>query len=262
MGGHSSKQTVAMSASVVASAVQTVTQDCINYVYGGNTININGVGNVVSGVNQSMAIKVDASCSAQVTQAAAFASSMQNNVSQIMKDQEVAMTQWMDCSSDNSSTNISQSVAANITSATVQTCLNSINAQNILNVSGTGNVVTNVVQAGTVNLLSQCLLGQAQTSSTVNTMTSTVNQHSSYNSQNPFAFITDAIQAVFKSALVAVVGIFVLIIGLIFVYMVLRHRRHNKAAAQPTFIMMPSAAAPVAAAAPAAAPIAAPIAAP
>ena len=235
MGGHSSKQTVAMSASVVASAVQTVTQDCINYVYGGNTININGVGNVVSGVNQSMAIKVDASCSAQVTQAAAFASSMQNNVSQIMKDQEVAMTQWMDCSSDNSSTNISQSVAANITSATVQTCLNSINAQNILNVSGTGNVVTNVVQAGTVN------------------------QHSSYNSQNPFAFITDAIQAVFKSALVAVVGIFVLIIGLIFVYMVLRHRRHNKAAAQPTFIMMPSAAAPVAAAA---APIAAPIAAP
>ena len=233
MGGHESKQSVADTAVVLGSAVQSVTQNCINYVYAGNTINISGTGNVVNAVNQAMAVAVNSSCAASVTQSATFSNSLQAKVAQTLKDQEVALTQWMDSSSDDSEAHINQIVSTNVSSTTVQSCLNSINSQNILNITGSGNIVTDIVQSGTATLLSQCLLGQGQTSTAVNNIANTVNQHSTYDSENPLAFITDAIEALMRSAMILVAIVFVAIICFVALFLVLRGSRRSPAAQLP-----------------------------
>jgi len=249
MGGHQSKQSVSDSVSAVGSAVQSVTQSCINYVNAENVIAIDGSGNVVGGVTQSLAISVDSKCSGEVTQDASFENNLANSVAQELHDQEVSMTQWLDNSGDTSSDAIKQSVSTNVTATTVQTCLNSINSQNILNVSGSGNIVKGVVQSGTVNLLSQCMLGQGQTSSTVNDITNTVNQHSVYDSENPLAFITDSIEAVMKTAVGAIAVVFILLICFVGLFVALRHwhREDRAAAAAPAPAPAPGAASPAAA---------------
>ena len=207
MGGHQSRQSVSMTADVLASAVQSVSQKCISRVAGGDEVSVAGSGNVVSGVAQSMSISVDSQCAAQVTQAASFQSSLAATVAQSLKDQQVAMTQWLDGSGDDSSTAIAQTVQTNVTADTAQTCLNDINSQNIVSVVGDGNVVSDVAQQDTVSLISRCMLGQGQTSKAVAAVTDTVNQHSTYTSKNPLAFIADAFEALARSALLGVAAV-------------------------------------------------------
>jgi len=234
MGGHQSKQTVKATTSVVTTAVQNVTQTCITYVYGSNTFNISGDGNVVSGVNMKIGIRVDSTCTAAVTGKTSFQNDLQNKISQLLKDQEVAMAQWLDNSKDETKANIKQSIKSNITSNTVQTCVNKINMQNLFNISGNSNVVKNVLQEGTANVISKCMLSDDQTVNTVNDVTNTINQHSEYDSKNPFAFITDAIEAIMKNATVVIAIIFIVVICFIGLFMVLR--RKNGGTAPPIVI--------------------------
>jgi hypothetical protein len=238
MGGHESKQSVSIMTNVVGSAVQNVTQSCISYVNSDNVIAVDGNGNFVGGVTQTMSISVDSNCSADITQDAQFQNKLQNNISQLLKDQEIALTQWMDSSKDESNAAINQSISTNVTSNTVQTCLNIINSHNILNVSGNNNVVKDIIQSNTVSLISQCLLSQGQTSSAVNDITNTVNQHSEYTSKNPLAFITDAIEAMMKSAMVVIAVIFIVLICFVALFMILRHgkKKAPPASSSPVII--------------------------
>ena len=229
LGGHQSRQTVNATTSVVSNAVQNVTQTCITYVYGSNTFNISGDGNVVSGVNMKIGIRVDSTCTEEVTGKDTFQNVLQDKISQLLKDQEVAMTQWLDNSKDETKTNIKQSIENNITSNTVQTCVNKINMQNLFNISGNSNVVKNVLQEGTANVISKCMLTDDHVASTVNDVTNTINQHSEYESQNPFAFITDAIEAIMKNAMVVIAIIFIVVLCFIGLFMVLRRKKGGTA---------------------------------
>src|SRR5512147_1253671 len=96
MGGHHSKQSIHVSTNVAANIVQDTAQNCINVAYGGNTITINGDYNVVSGVNQTVSISINSSCSTFASQDSTFNSDLQNSLSQVLADQEVALTEWMD----------------------------------------------------------------------------------------------------------------------------------------------------------------------
>jgi hypothetical protein len=229
---------VSITTNIVGSVVQNVAQSCITYLNSDNVIAINGNGNFVGGITQTMSISVDSTCSANIQQNAAFENNLQNSIAQVLKDQEIALTQWMDNSKDESDASINQTISTSVTANTVQTCLNSINSHNILNVSGNNNVVKGIVQSSTVNLISQCLLGQGQQSSTVNDVTNTVNQHSEYTSKNPLAFITDAIEAMMKSAMVVIAVIFIVLICFVALFMILRHgkKKAPPASSSPVII--------------------------
>lgn len=236
MGGHSSKQSVTQSTTIVASVVQNVTQNCINVVNSANEIIISGNGNVVEHNSQSGSVQVSASCSSQIQQNSDFAAAVKNGTTQVLNDTGIAGTGWLDCGSDDSATDINNKISSSVTANTVQTCLNNINSKNILVISGNQNVVAANAQMQTVKLFSTCILGQAQQVSTVNTVTNTANQQSTYTSKNPFAFITDAIEGAFTSVVMMVAVVFIILVCLAALTLVLVKvggGRHNKSPPLP-----------------------------
>jgi hypothetical protein len=72
----------------------------------------------------------------------------------------------------------------------------------------------------------------------VNDVTNTVNQHSTYDSNNPFAFITDAIEAAIKTAMVIAAVVFIAIVILVLVFEI-GTKGHHKAAAPPEVMVDP-----------------------
>lgn len=233
MGGHSSKQTVAATSAVAAKAVQNATQNCVTVTSGGNTIDVSGDGNYVEGVAQTVSFSVDPTCGVLTGQASDFSSSMQDSMSQILKDQQVAMTEWMDTSKDTQATNLNQAVSTSFTQNNVQTCLSSLNGQNVVNVSGDGNYLRRLVQDSSQDVITSCLLKNTQTNQAINDITDTINQKGSYGSENPFAFIPDAIAGVAKSAIVSAVIALVALICFVAIFLALRRRAPPKGAAGP-----------------------------
>jgi hypothetical protein len=229
MGGHESKQSASATTNIIASAVQSVSQSCTSYQNGDNKVVIDGNGNVVGNVTQTMAVVIDSTCAAQVTQDASFQNKISDSVAQALKDQEVALTEWMDNSKDDSETHVHENITTSVTSATVQKCLNSINDENIVIVTGERNVVGHIIQTETATLLSRCLLGDGQVSDTVNDVTNTINQHSEYTSENPLAFITDAIEAILKSFMMVAAIIFIVIICFVSIFAISRHGQKKTA---------------------------------
>lgn len=232
MGGHHTKQTVGVSTNVAASIVQNTAQSCISVAYGGNTFNINGNYNDISGVAQTVSISVSPTCAVFASQNSTFDTSLSAAITQALSDQEVALTQWLDNSRDDQAASIAQNVTANFTQTAVQNCVNNLNGYNIFDVTGDGNVVRDVTQTATLSLVSQCILQGGQTSDVVTNITNTVNQQSAYTSSNPFSFITDALEALSKSILLFLAAMFVLIVCFALAYAFLtRHRRAGPAAA-------------------------------
>lgn len=243
MGGHQSKQTVGVSALVAANVVQNTTQNCINVMYGDNVITVNGNYNVISGVNQSVSISIDSTCSTMAAQDSTFQADLEAAVSQSLSDQEQAMTSWMDNSGDDQGMSFKQSVTTNFTQTTVQNCVNTLNGTNILNINGSGNVVKDIVQTSTLNLISQCLLGNEQTTKTIVDITDTANQQGVYKSESPFAFLGDAFEAVAGSAIKIMAIIFIVIISFVFIIQIIKKSKKSssKSSAYPMYPMYPTA---------------------
>jgi hypothetical protein len=222
MGGHQSKQSISASTKVVGSVVQTVSQDCITYVNSANEIVIRGNGNVIGTVDQSVSIKVSTTCGVFNDQDSTFTSKLNDSMTQVLSDQQIALTQWLDNSKDDTENSISQTIKTNVKQATVQTCLNNVNGHNVFAISGDDNVVGKATQASALDVISSCMLNQGQQSSTVNDISNTINQHSTYTSQNPLAFLTDALEAIMKSAMTLLAVVFIVIVCFIVIYMSLR----------------------------------------
>jgi hypothetical protein len=117
----------------------------------------------------------------------------------------------------------------------------SLNGTQLFIVSGTDDVVVDNMQDQTMALAQQCLMSGGQTTDVVNKSTNTVNQHSTYISKNPLAFITDAIEAALKSAMMIAAVVFIAIVILVLVFEIgTRGHKHKEA---PEILVAPSAAA-------------------
>jgi hypothetical protein len=227
MGGHHSKQTVGVSTNVVANIVQTTAQNCISVSNGTNTITVDGNYNVISGVKQEVSISVNTSCTTFSESNVDFNTDLAAVVESVLKDQEVALESWVDNSGSSQKSKIAQDVTTNVTKSTVQNCVSSLTGINNLFITGNENIVRDIVQSSTLNLISQCLLTDTDSVQAVTNITDTVNQHASYESENPLAFITDAYTAVSKSAILMIAVIFIIIISFVFVLMLVGRLRRR-----------------------------------
>lgn len=225
MGGDQSRLSVSVTDNVVMSAVQDVTQDCINSVDSSNVIDVTGGGNIVDRNTQKVSVKIKSNCIQESSQNAQFESKLQDTIAQSLKTQSVAMTQWLDNSSNDADSTLNQNISASVLSESVQTCLNTIATDNKIVADGYGNIITNNSQEDINELMSDCLLRDGQTSAIVNNLTNTVNQHSVYKSENPFAFITDSIAAVTKSAMLLFAAIFIIIVCFVGIFLALRDKK-------------------------------------
>jgi hypothetical protein len=213
-----SKQSVEATAAVVATAVQNVSQNCINYVDAQNQLVIRGNGNVVGNVSQMLSVSVDSNCVTQTAQSAEFQNRLQASATQLLEESGVAGLEWLDGSKKNLEAVVRTSVATGITATTVQNCLGTINSRNILQVQGDNNVVRDVTQGITANMISQCLLSNEQASRTINDITTAANQHSVGVSENPLTPIFDAVTATSQAAMMMFALMFIVVVAFVFMF--------------------------------------------
>jgi len=230
MGGHQSTQTVKVSTNVVTNATLNVTQNCLSYMDGTQVISIHGHGIIFKGNIQRSQLSVDMKCVDQMSQKGEFENRLADSIAQELKDQEQALTEWMDPSGDDQGTDITQNVTTNITFNDVQNCLASLNGTQLFIVSGSDDVIVDNMQEQTMTLAQQCLMSGGQATDVVNNVTNTVNQHTNYDSESPFAFITDAVEAVLKSTMAIAAVVFVAIVILVLVFEVGTRRKSTKSA--------------------------------
>ena len=238
MGGHHSKQTVGVSTDLVTNASLNVAQDCLAFMDGTQVISIYGSGIIFKGNIQRATLSVDSKCVSQMGQQGEFENKLTDSITQTLKDQEIAMTQWMDPSGDNQTTDIVQNVTTNITFNDVQNCIDSLQGTQLFIVRGNNDVIVDNMQEQTMNLASTCMMSGGQTVDVVNDVTNTVNQHSTYTSKNPFAFITDAIEAAVMSAAAIAAVVFIAIVILVLVFEIGSKGHQN--AAVPEVLVPPS----------------------
>jgi hypothetical protein len=239
MGGHVSKQAVAVSSKVVTNAAMKATQNCLSLMEGNQVISIDGSNIIFSGNTQKLSLSVNSQCVSQMSQNGEFENKITDTITQELKDQEIAATQWLDPSADIQSTDIVQNVTTNITFDHVQNCINSLQGTQIIVVRGSNDVVANNIQEETMNLASTCMMSGSQAVDVINDLTNTVNQHSTYVSKNPFAFITDAIEAAIKSAMALAAVVFIAIVILVLVFEI-GTKGHHKSADAPKVMVVPS----------------------
>lgn len=239
MGGHHSKQTVSVTTNVVTNASLNVAQNCLTFMDGTQVISIYGSGIIFKGNIQRSTLSVDSKCVSQMSQQGEFENKLTDSITQEMKDQEIALTQWLDPSGDDQLTDIVQNVTTNVTFNDVQNCIDSLQGTQLFIVRGNNDVIVDNIQDQTMTLASTCMMGGAQTVDVVNDVSNTVNQHSTYTSKNPFAFITDAIEATIKSAMAIAAVVFIAIVILVLVFEI-GAKGHHKAAATPEVMAVPS----------------------
>ena len=214
---------------MVTNAALNVTQNCLSYMDGTQVISIYGSGIIFKGNIQRSQLSVDMKCVDQVNQKGDFENKLIDTITQELQDQEQALTEWMD-PADNQNTDITQNVTTNITFTDVQNCLAALNGVQLFIVRGSNDVIVDNLQDQTITLAQQCLLSGGQTTDVVNDMTNTINQHSVYDSESPFAFITDAIEAVLKSAMAIAAVVFIAIVILVVVFEIGTRRKKRGSA--------------------------------
>jgi hypothetical protein len=240
MGGHQSTQSVSVSTDLVTNAALNVTQNCLTFMDGTQVISVFGSGNVVEGNIQRMSLSVDSKCLSEMSQQGQFENKIADSVAQSLKDQEIAFSQWMDGSKDDQSSAIAENVTTNITFNDVQNCVASLQGTQLVIVSGSNNVVVDNVQEQTMSLASSCMMRGSQATDVVNDVTNTTNQHSTYESKNPFAFITDAIEATMKSAIAIAAVVFIAIVIIVLVFEIGVKGHHSKKPALPPVMVAPT----------------------
>lgn len=225
MGGHSSSLSVKMTTNMVSDGLYSTTQNCLVYANSDQKIVVNGNGNIVQGNTQQTSVQVDQDCYQKSVTDVSLQQAVNSQIIQSLKDQQVAMTQWLDSGKDDVSTTVSTNVTSKISVTSTQNCIANLSSSQAIIVQGNENIVSGNVQKSARTAMLDCVQGTQQTSSVTQDTTNSVNQHGEYQSENPFAFITDAITACFKSALIFAAVAFIIIVALVFVFMIFHHKK-------------------------------------
>lgn len=226
MGGHHSSQTMSATTDLVTNASLDIAQGCLSYASGSQTMSIQGSGNVFEGNVQKANIVVKTDCFDRATQDGKFKLHLTDSISQSLKDQEQGLTEWLDPSGDDQTSSITESVTTNITLENVQNCVTNLNGSQVFVVPGDHNIVIDNMQDQSMTMASHCLMKNGQTTKAVYDVTNIFNQHSDFKEKSPFAFITDAIEALAKSALAIAAVVFIAIVILVLVFEA-RHFLHK-----------------------------------
>jgi hypothetical protein len=99
---------------------------------GTNYIGVFGSGNVLNNVFQDLSITLDQECVNRVVNQEDFQNNITNEIVQNLKDQEIALTQWMDSSGDDQHADITTNITTNITTEVAQKCISTISGMNVL----------------------------------------------------------------------------------------------------------------------------------
>lgn len=229
--GASHSVTTSVVESSAASAVQKSTQNCTTFVNGSNSIVVDGDGNVVGDVDQKLFLRVNAECMQGSQLSAGLVQSLSAQLSSDLSDKSVALTQWMDNTKDTVKSAVSQSVSSSIDLESVQACGKTIDGDNTLTITGSDNVVEDVTQSKVASLFQTCLFKDDSSAQSSASAATVANQNLASTSENPLAFIGDAVDAAFSDAAHSIAAVFIVFICVLGMYFALRSPRHAGAGA-------------------------------
>jgi len=241
MGAHQTKQSVTQTSKVVSTASMSSVQNCLTTSVAGQTIAIWGDDNVANNISQELSITVDAACVNKPKMATVYNSDVRDSLSQQLKDHEVDIWGWGNFGHDTQVDKMSTSIANHISYSAMQDCVTHTDGQQVFVIKGDRNVVHDSMQKEALAVAGGCILALDGSASVVNKQADTVNQHSDYSEEGPFAFITDMFKNMFSSGLMSMVAIaaVVFICLALLAVMVLKvgHEKKPAPSAAPTVIV-------------------------
>ena len=212
MGGHQSKTTLKDTTNIITQAILKQVQDCISQTSGKDIVRVSGNNNVIKDIDQSITIRVNQKCVNNETDNSNFNNKVANTVAQTLKDNDVALTQWADGSSTLADAQLVTNLTTNIEDVTVQKCISKLDGENIIDISGAGNVVQHIHQTQASDLISNCLQSSKKILETSAEVSNIANQRAEHISTNPLAFISDIIGAIGSNIIIAIIMIIVMVI--------------------------------------------------
>ena len=212
MGGHQSKTTLNDTTNIITHAILKQVQNCVSQTSGKDIVRISGNNNVIKDVDQSITISVNQKCVNDETNKSNFNSKVANSVAQTLSDSDVALTQWADGSSTLADAQLVTNLTTNIEDITVQKCISKLDGENIIDISGTSNVVEGIHQIQAADLISNCLQSSKKILETSAEVSTIANQRAKHISTNPLAFISDIIGSIGSNIIIVIILIIVMVI--------------------------------------------------
>ena len=217
MGGHTSKTTATAVATIASSDIQTATVDDVSYTSGSNTFTLSGDGDVVDVVTQTVKVSIDTASAVTAAASSATQDQIASDLENTSSDHSVSFTQWLDDSGDTTASTVTETVTQLTDQQNLTSCFTNLDGSNIIAISGSGDVVKDFIQTSMASEVASCIMNSNETASAVAAATNAINQSATYASENPFAFVTDAIEAVARDALLFAVVAFILVVAFVLV---------------------------------------------
>jgi hypothetical protein len=215
MGGSHSKTTADIFTSAAASVMQETMMSCSGNGSLQQRVIVSGDYNVVKGVHQTATMKLSVQCAQKAKNVADLQQSVSNAIAQASKSQSVSVLGALGKSSSETNTKIHNDVKTAITQKSIAKLVGDVNATQELVVSGNHNIVEDISQ----NLTAQLLLKNSQTilnrMKSVQTLATAVKQKSSATQTN---FISDIIDSIFKGVNGMMLIYVILIIGVAYMF--------------------------------------------
>ena len=164
-------------------------------------------------------VSIDMNCVNNILNSADASSKLTNNIVQGLKDSGVALTQFADSSSDETSDKSNINISNIISTKIAQECLTNITSTNRIQIVGYGNTVEEIHQESVIAAIAKCLSSNKAILSAAEQIADNSNQTSEHSSENPLKPFTDMISglgtnmmiiiAIIVIAIVAVIGLFI-----------------------------------------------------
>jgi hypothetical protein len=210
MGGSQSKTTADIFTSAAASVMQETMMSCSGNGSLQQRIIVSGDYNVVEGVHQTATMKLSVQCAQKAKNIADLQQSVSNAIAQSSQSQSVSVLGALGKSSSETNTAIHNDVKTAITQKSIAKLVGDVNATQELIVSGNHNIVENISQNLTAQLLlknSQKILNKMKS---VQKLDTELKQKSLATQTN---FISDIIDSIFKGINGMMIIYAILIIG-------------------------------------------------
>ncbi len=183
--------TLAVVNKAVSQTILSTLQNCAASATAGQTVDVSGSGNNISGINQSQAISINVSCLSNAATTTKLQADISNSIKQTLDQKSVALLSSLGMPSASARINIDNEVKNVFSQSNIQNCVTSLSGIQGVVVSGSNNTISGITQTQALSSISDCVSKQVQNLSTVMAAVNKADQDVKNTSTNPLDFIGD-----------------------------------------------------------------------
>jgi hypothetical protein len=228
MGGSSSKTTISDTANLLSSNIISSSVTCVSTGNQSNVLDVSGNGNIIKGIDQSTELIFKSGCLDSDTTASTVLQTLNSTTAASQAAEQQALAGFLDDSTQSISDKISNNVTNTLTISNMSTCMNNVNANNVIDVHGSNNVIDGVKQISDIDILQTCAITAAQQSNNATSITNMSNMAQQYKSDSLFEPFTAAFQAIMEAGILGIVFVIFLVTCIVIAYKYVKLNRQSK----------------------------------